>query len=93
MSSLSTCVAQLLLEPRADVNAQSIYGFSLLRAAALYGKVKLVRVLLEHGATMTVLPRSRLRRMWNTKKLCSCCQNMVPGRSPRVVTSDLNSRL
>jgi hypothetical protein len=41
-------VAQLFLEG-ANVNAQIICGFSSLCAVALFGEVKVLRVLLEHG--------------------------------------------
>ena len=77
-------IVQLLLKHGADLNARSIYGLTPLHAAALYGMVNVVRVLLEHGANVgvednEVLPRSRLRRIWNTKKLCGCCRAGTAG--------------
>ncbi|KAI0277642.1 ankyrin repeat-containing domain protein, partial [Russula aff. rugulosa BPL654] len=70
-----------LLSDGTVLDSSIIYGGSLSHAAALYGKVKLVRMLLEHGANVgaeddedVTAFQLRLGRTWNTVVRLWCRQ-------------------
>lgn len=86
MRYASFSMIEWLLSNGADVNCQNAFGFTALHYAAMYNHVKLVKLLLEHGADTQIQSLSGLRPVemlspdtYNAESIRNCTDLLLGG--------------